>query len=214
MSGQVNSRRQERLVYSLARRGELHACMHPTDRLTIDNIVILHFHSHKIDTHAPHQTVHATTTNPAMSSPQGSPASPSVTSDASSREDEQPAGDDTITLSDIEQRPRLQDGDQDDDQESLPDENSNGNDASASPRVTSANGVTSPPPADVPPFDWEQFEARYESALKEADGEERDILQEAQSLSKVSSPGSSPSLSLVQSCAGQCNPTVPFTHTA
>ncbi|KAG5984103.1 hypothetical protein E4U55_005977 [Claviceps digitariae] len=112
-----------------------------------------------------------------MSSPQASPASPSVMSEASSREDEQPAGDDTITLSDIGQRPRPQH----DDQESLLDEDLNANGASASSRVTS---VTSPPPADVPPFDWEQFEARYEAALKEADGEERDILQEAQSLSK------------------------------
>ncbi|KAG6004731.1 hypothetical protein E4U21_000823 [Claviceps maximensis] len=112
-----------------------------------------------------------------MSSPQASPTSPSVMSEASSREDEQPAGDDTITLSDIEQRPPPQD----DDHESPPDEDPSGNGASASLRVNNAN---SPPPADVPPFDWEQFEARYESALKEADGVERDILQEAQSLSK------------------------------
>ncbi|KAG6015754.1 hypothetical protein E4U54_003015 [Claviceps lovelessii] len=118
-----------------------------------------------------------------MSSPPGSPASPSVMSEASSREGEQPDGDDTITLSDIEQRPPPHGDDHDHhgDHDDLPDEGLNGNGASASPRVAS---VTSPPPADVPPFDWEQFEARYEGALKEADAEERDILQEAKSLSK------------------------------
>ncbi|KAG6037748.1 hypothetical protein E4U41_004820 [Claviceps citrina] len=107
-----------------------------------------------------------------MSSPPQSPASRSVISDASPREDEQPAGDDTITLSDMEQRLPPQDADR----ESLPDDCLDG--ASLSPPENS------PPPADVPPFDWDQFEARYESALKEADAEEKDILQEAQSLSK------------------------------
>ncbi|KAG5929603.1 hypothetical protein E4U42_005308 [Claviceps africana] len=110
-----------------------------------------------------------------MSSP---PAS--VTSQASSGEDEQPAGDDTVTLSDIEQRPSRRD----DDQEILLDEGLNGNGNGNGKGAAASSRVTSPPPAEVPPFDWEQFEARYESALKEADEEERDILQEAQSLSK------------------------------
>lgn len=114
-----------------------------------------------------------------MSSPQKPPASPSAVSDASSREDEQPGGDDTITLSDREQR-----SPQENDQESIPSEESEdlkSSTGSIPPRASS-------PLADVPSFDWEQFEARYESALKEADGEETGILQEAQSLSKVPSP--------------------------
>lgn len=111
-----------------------------------------------------------------MSTPQKPPASPSAVSDASSREDEQPGGDDTITLSDREQRSPLEN-----DQESMESEDLNSPTGSVSPRASS-------PLADVPSFDWEQFEARYESALKEADEEERGILQEAQSLSKVPSP--------------------------
>ncbi|KAG6104782.1 hypothetical protein E4U31_001813 [Claviceps sp. LM219 group G6] len=110
-----------------------------------------------------------------MSTPQKPPASPSAVSDASSQEDEQPGGDDTITLSDREQR-----SPQENDQESIPSEESEdlkSSTGSISPRASS-------PLADVPSFDWEQFEARYESALKEADGEETGILQEAQSLSK------------------------------
>jgi uncharacterized protein YeaO (DUF488 family) len=35
------------------------------------------------------------------------------------------------------------------------------------------------------PFDWEDFEARYEKALQEADENERGILREAESLAKV-----------------------------
>ncbi|QPG96118.1 hypothetical protein C2857_003228 [Epichloe festucae Fl1] len=107
-----------------------------------------------------------------MSSPPKSPANRSVMSDPSSGEDEQPAGDDTITLSDVDKRLHPQE----DDTESLPNGCLNG--APASP------SATSPPPADIPPFDWEDFEARYESALKEADGEEKEILKEAESLSK------------------------------
>ncbi|KAG6257880.1 hypothetical protein E4U24_003969 [Claviceps purpurea] len=107
-----------------------------------------------------------------MSTPQKPPASPSAVSDASSREDEQPGGDDTITLSDREQRSPLENY-----QESMESEDLNSPTGSVSPRASS-------PLADVPSFDWEQFEARYESALKEADEEERGILQEAQSLSK------------------------------
>ncbi|KAG5949198.1 hypothetical protein E4U53_005952 [Claviceps sorghi] len=111
-----------------------------------------------------------------------SPAS--VTSQVSSREDEQPAGDDTVTLSDIEQRPPSHDDD--DHQGILLDEalNGNGTGNGTGKSAAASSRMTSPPPAEVPPFNWEQFEARYESALKEADEEERDILQEAQSLSK------------------------------
>lgn len=97
-------------------------------------------------------------------------------SDPSSGEDEQPAGDDTITLSDVDKRLHPQE----DDTESLPNGCLDG--APAPP------SATSPPPADITPFDWEDFEARYESALKEADGEEKEILKEAESLSKVPSP--------------------------
>ncbi|UNI23451.1 hypothetical protein JDV02_009269 [Purpureocillium takamizusanense] len=39
-------------------------------------------------------------------------------------------------------------------------------------------------PGHLPPFDWEDFEARYEAALREADDSEREILKEAESLSK------------------------------
>lgn len=34
-------------------------------------------------------------------------------------------------------------------------------------------------------FDWEDFEARYEQALSKANDEERKILEEAESLSRV-----------------------------
>ncbi|KAF4340549.1 hypothetical protein FBEOM_5489 [Fusarium beomiforme] len=44
-------------------------------------------------------------------------------------------------------------------------------------------------PPDTPgvlePFDWDEFEARYEAALQEADEREREILKEADALSKV-----------------------------
>ncbi|KAJ6442900.1 peroxisomal biogenesis factor 2 [Purpureocillium lavendulum] len=42
-------------------------------------------------------------------------------------------------------------------------------------------------PGQLAPFDWEDFEARYEAALREADDNEREILKEAESLSKVAS---------------------------
>lgn len=50
------------------------------------------------------------------------------------------------------------------------------------------SGTSSPslPPADIPPFDWEDFEARYGKALQETDEEEKDVLKEAEALSKVS----------------------------
>lgn len=39
--------------------------------------------------------------------------------------------------------------------------------------------------SQLPDFDWEDFEARYERALEDADEHEREILKEAESLSKV-----------------------------
>lgn len=35
------------------------------------------------------------------------------------------------------------------------------------------------------PYDWEGFERRYEEALREADEHEREILKEAENLSRV-----------------------------
>lgn len=40
-------------------------------------------------------------------------------------------------------------------------------------------------PGHLAPFDWDDFEARYEKALQEADAVERDTLIEAEQLSKV-----------------------------
>lgn len=48
------------------------------------------------------------------------------------------------------------------------------------------NGRLTPnPPAVLGPFDWDEFEARYEKALVDADEQEREILKEAESLAKV-----------------------------
>lgn len=50
----------------------------------------------------------------------------------------------------------------------------------------SQNGRLTPnPPAVLGPFDWDDFEARYEKALMDADEQEREILKEAESLAKV-----------------------------
>lgn len=43
-------------------------------------------------------------------------------------------------------------------------------------------------PGVLPPFDWEDFQDRYEKALADADEEERAVLKEFESLSKVSLP--------------------------
>lgn len=104
-----------------------------------------------------------------MSSPPKSPANDAASSPASSDRDEQPAGDDTITISDI--------GRQVQNQESAPE--------SQDGQHYSSTSSPSPPPADIPPFDWEDFEARYAKALQETDEEEKDILKEAEALSKV-----------------------------
>lgn len=48
------------------------------------------------------------------------------------------------------------------------------------------NGRLTPnPPAVLGPFDWDDFEARYEKALVDADEQEREILKEAENLAKV-----------------------------
>ncbi|KAL6904735.1 hypothetical protein GGI43DRAFT_288700 [Trichoderma evansii] len=47
------------------------------------------------------------------------------------------------------------------------------------------NGNLTPnPPAVLGPFDWDDFEARYEKALMDADEQEREILKEAGDLAK------------------------------
>ncbi|GJN70367.1 hypothetical protein PLICBS_004422 [Purpureocillium lilacinum] len=47
-----------------------------------------------------------------------------------------------------------------------------------------AESDTPSTPGHLLPFDWDDFEARYEAALREADENEREILKEADSLSK------------------------------
>ncbi|POR38041.1 Uncharacterized protein TPAR_01769 [Tolypocladium paradoxum] len=48
----------------------------------------------------------------------------------------------------------------------------------------SADSDTPSTPGHLAPFDWDEFEARYEKALREADDHEREILKEAEGLSK------------------------------
>ncbi len=43
-------------------------------------------------------------------------------------------------------------------------------------------------PGHLAPFDWEEFESRYEQALKEADDNEEALLKEFQKLVEVRSP--------------------------
>lgn len=52
-------------------------------------------------------------------------------------------------------------------------------------RVERVSSTPSSPGAPSP-FDWDDFERRYEEALREADEKEREILREAESLSRVS----------------------------
>lgn len=56
-----------------------------------------------------------------------------------------------------------------------------------------------PTPSPLETFDWVDFEARYESALRDADQSEREILKEAEDLSKVRTMHQSPYLSNVSS---------------
>jgi hypothetical protein len=57
------------------------------------------------------------------------------------------------------------------------------------PQVDQQVSNSDPPdtPGALEPFDWDEFEARYEAALQEADEREREILKEADALSKVNS---------------------------
>ncbi|OAA46935.1 hypothetical protein NOR_02571 [Metarhizium rileyi] len=103
-----------------------------------------------------------------MSSPPRSPANDSAGSSPLEDEDEQAGGDNTITISDMEPQTQAQDNASDE---------QNGH-------LFSSTSSPSPPPADVPPFDWEHFEARYDKALQEADEEEKEILKEAEALAK------------------------------
>lgn len=48
-----------------------------------------------------------------------------------------------------------------------------------------ANVNTPSTPGVLPPFDWEDFDARYEKALREANEKEQRVLKEADNLSKV-----------------------------
>ncbi|KAJ4271445.1 hypothetical protein NW762_000147 [Fusarium torreyae] len=46
------------------------------------------------------------------------------------------------------------------------------------------NADTPDTPGALEPFDWDEFEARYEAALRDADEQERQVLKEADALSK------------------------------
>lgn len=50
---------------------------------------------------------------------------------------------------------------------------------------TAPSSNTPSTPGILAPFDWHDFEARYEKALHDADEHEREILREAENLSKV-----------------------------
>ncbi|CAJ0545471.1 Ff.00g089440.m01.CDS01 [Fusarium sp. VM40] len=47
-----------------------------------------------------------------------------------------------------------------------------------------SNSDTPDTPGALEPFDWDEYEARYEAALRDADEQEREILKEADALSK------------------------------
>ncbi|KAM0242886.1 hypothetical protein ACHAP5_007139 [Fusarium lateritium] len=47
-----------------------------------------------------------------------------------------------------------------------------------------SNFDTPDTPGVLEPFDWDEYEARYEAALRDADEQEREILKEADALSK------------------------------
>ncbi|KAF4443552.1 hypothetical protein F53441_11407 [Fusarium austroafricanum] len=54
------------------------------------------------------------------------------------------------------------------------------------PQVDRQASNSDPPdtPGTLEPFDWDEFETRYEAALRDADEQEREILKEADALSK------------------------------
>jgi hypothetical protein len=60
------------------------------------------------------------------------------------------------------------------------------------PRPDQQAAVANTPstPGTLAPFDWSDFEARYERALQEADEQEKSILREAEGLAKVCSTAS------------------------
>lgn len=49
-------------------------------------------------------------------------------------------------------------------------------------------------PSVPEPYDWDDFERRYEEALREANDHEREILKEAEGLSRVRTPCDGPSV--------------------
>lgn len=55
------------------------------------------------------------------------------------------------------------------------------------PQIDRQASNSDPPdtPGVLESFDWDEFEARYEAALREADEQEREILKEADALAKV-----------------------------
>ena len=64
-------------------------------------------------------------------------------------------------------------------------------------RFSKLNGQTSldaqgspSTPGHIPPFDWDEFENRYEQALAEANEQEKEMLEEFDRLVKVRSPSS------------------------
>ena len=57
-------------------------------------------------------------------------------------------------------------------------------------------------PGHLPPFDWDDFEARYEEALKKANGQEEELLEEFNELIQVSHNPASQSLRDVRPANG------------
>jgi hypothetical protein len=55
------------------------------------------------------------------------------------------------------------------------------------PQIDRQASNSDPPdtPGVLESFDWDEFEARYEAALRDADEQEREILKEADALAKV-----------------------------
>lgn len=60
-----------------------------------------------------------------------------------------------------------------------------------------ADSDTPSTPGQLSSFDWDVFEARYEAALRAADDREREIVKEAEDLSRVGRP---PSLGTIAMC--------------
>lgn len=77
----------------------------------------------------------------------------------------------------------------DDDAPSGPNKQSHTETKTPEPKIDqhSPDSDTPSSPGQLGPFDWDDFEARYEKALREADAHERETLKEAEHLSKVKS---------------------------